>query len=236
MIDKETKEKIGVFLAVDSPITRQGANSIMSRQEDIEVVGQTGNAQEVLSMVGDILPKTVVVVHTVPPRGSFELVYRLREISPEVSVIVLTEYEDDDGLFQAIMAGASAFLTKEGTNGQLLDTVRSVFNGERPVARNILSRPTVASRILERFRELSSMTTGLEPLVAPLSPNESEVLNLIANGNSIKTVITSLGVDKLTVESYVASILRKLNVNERTRNAVVALCGWGSMTGELRNS
>ena len=88
-MDIETQQKIGVFLAVDSPITREGANSMMSRQKDMEVVGQTGSATEALSLVGDILPKTVVVVHTFPPKGSFELVYRLREISPEVSVILL---------------------------------------------------------------------------------------------------------------------------------------------------
>ena len=99
-------------------------------------------------------------------------------------MILLAEYEDDDGLLQAIMAGAAAFLTKENTNGQLLDTVRRVFNGERPVSRSVINRPRVASHILERFQKLSSMTTGLEPLVAPLSSNENQVLNLIASGNS----------------------------------------------------
>lgn len=232
MTDNNVQQKIGVFLAVDSPITRQGANSMVSRQEDMEVVGQTGNVREALSMMGDILPKTVVVVHTIPPKGSFELVYRLREISPEVSVIVLAEYEDDDGLLQAIMAGASAFLTKESTNGQLLNTVRKVFNGEQPVSQSVLSRPRVASRILERFQELSSMTTGLEPLVAPLSSSESEVLHLIASGNPTEALTHSLNISKDTAQSHVTSILHKLNVNERTRNAVAALSGWGGIKGE----
>ncbi len=224
-MDKETQEKIGVFVVEGSPISRLGIYSTISQQKDMEIVGQAGSAEEALSMAGDILPRTVVV-HAIPPKGSFGLVYRLSEVSPEVSVIVLTEYEDDEGLFQAIMAGASAFLTKKNSDKQLFSTIRSAFSGERPLTKNVLSRPGVALRILKQFYELSSAATGLEPLVAPLSSKEREVLKLIADGNSTKAIASSLNTSEQAIEGYVTSILHKLNVNERTRRAVALLsCG-----------
>ena len=94
---KESQQKIGVFLIAENRIDRQGAYSMMSKQQDIEVLGQASSVEEVLPIAGDILPRTVVV-HSVITEGSLRMVHRLREISPEVSVIVLAEYEDDDNL------------------------------------------------------------------------------------------------------------------------------------------
>ena len=231
---KESQQKIGVFLIAENRIDRQGAYSMMSKQQDIEVLGQASSVEEVLPIAGDILPRTVVV-HSVITEGSLRMVHRLREISPEVSVIVLAEYEDDDNLPQAIMAGASAFLTKQSTNEQLFSVIKRVFKGERLVSQCILYRPRVAQRILERFHELSSMATGLESLVAPLSASENEMLSRIANGNPIEAITGSLNISKREIERYVTSILRKLDVNERTRNAIVALRGRGAMQQELKH-
>ena len=214
MPDKWTEQKIGVFLIAESPVARQGALSVISQQDDIEVVGQAGSADEPFSITGNITPRTVVL-RAIPPRGSFEMIGRLREISPEISVIVLAEYEDDDGLFQAIMAGAYAFLTKETTPEQLLVAIRRVANGERLLGENILNRPRIALWILERFRELSSMTNEFELLVAPLSPSEHHVLHLIATGNPVEAIVNSLNVSKQVIATRVASALRKLDVNER---------------------
>jgi DNA-binding NarL/FixJ family response regulator len=222
LLDKWTQQKIGVFLVAESPIARLAAHSVVSQQEDIEIVGQAGSTNEAFSVASELPPKAVAV-HAIPPKGSFELVYRLREISPEISVIALAEYEDDEGLFQAIRAGAAAFLTKESTNEELLDTIRRVSHGELPVGQSLLNRPGVALRILERFQEPSFMTTGLEPLVAPLSPSENEVLNLIASGNSVEAIASALNISKPMVGNYVTSILHKLDVNERTHQAVLAL-------------
>jgi len=225
-VHMEAQQKIGVFVIEKNPISRQGTYSAISEQKDIEIVGQAGSNEEALSMAADILPRTVVV-HAIPPKGSFGLVHRLSELSPEVSVIVLAEYEDDEELFHAIMAGASAFLTKGSSEKQLFSTIRNAFSGECPLAKSVLSRPGVASRILERFHELSSSAMGLEPLVAPLSSREEEVLKLIADGISTQTISSSLNTGERAIEGNVKSILHKLNVNERTRSAVVALLSYG---------
>ena len=226
MTDIGTEQKIGVFLVAESLIVRLGALLLISQQEDIEVVGETGSADEAFSITGDITPETVVL-HVIPPQGSFELTFRLREVLPEIPVIVLAEYEDDDGLFQAIKAGASAFITKESTKEKIFETIRRVAHGERLISRNILRRPRVALRILERFQILSSVTRGLEPLVAPLSLTEEEVLQHIINGNLTELIASYLNISEPAVAEHMISILHKLDVNERIRSTAESL-----LTGE----
>jgi len=216
------EQKIGVFLVADSLIARLGALLLISQQEDIEVVGEAGNADEAFSITGDITPETVVL-HAIPPKGSFELTARLREVQPEISVIVLAEYEDDEGLLRAILAGVSAFITKVSTREEIFDTIRKVADGERLISRNVLRRPRVARRILERFQKPSSVAKGLEPLVASLSATEEDVLERIARGNPSGEIAAYLNISELAVAHHVASILHKLDVNERTRTIAESL-------------
>jgi len=223
-----TEQRIGVFLVAESLIARLGALLLLSQQEDIEVVGEAGSIDEAFSITGDITPRTVVL-HAIPPKGSLELTLRLREVLPEISVIVLAEYEDDEGLFQAIIASASAFITKDSSKEQLFGTIRRVANGERLISRNVLRRPRVALRILERFQILSSMAKGLEPLVAPLSLNEEEILQRIISGNLAEAIASYLNITETAVGDYITSILYKLDVNERTLNVAESM-----LTGELR--
>ena len=222
MANTAAQQKIGVFLVAESTIARQGATAIISQQDDMEVIGQAGNTDEAFSLTGNITSK-MVVLRALPPKGNYKVVHRLRDISPETSVIVLAEFEDDEGLFQATLAGVSAYLTKGCTNEQLLSTIRRVANGEQLMCRNILNRPRIASQILERFRELSSITKGLEPLVAPLSSIEEEVLRLVATGNSAETVAYELNASQKVVFNHITSILHKLDVNQQTHQAVVSL-------------
>ncbi len=213
-------EKVGVVLAIDSPITRRGAFLIISKQEDMEVVGETG--ENTFSLAGHVPPKTVLL-RAMPVRGNFGVVNQLREVSPEVSIVALAEYEDDEGLFQAVAAGARAFVTKQITGEQLMDVLRRVYNGECLVCRNILNRRGVASRVLERFRELSLLGEGLQPLLAALSPNEEGVMRLIAEGNSVDEISSSTGLGKQAVFNCVASALNKLEANERTQHTITSL-------------
>jgi len=223
-----TEQKTGVFLVAESCIARLGALLLISQQEDIEVVGETGSADDAFSITGDITPETVIL-HAIPPKGSFKLTFRLREVLPEISVIALAEYEDDEGLFQAIITGASAFITKVSTKEKIFETIRRVANGERLISRNVLRRPRVALRILEQFQILSSMAKGFEPLVAPLSFTEEEVLQRIVNGNPTELIANYLNISELAVVDHITSILHKLDFNERTRNTAESL-----LTGDMR--
>ena len=216
--------RIGVFLAVDGAIARQGANLIISKQADMEVVGQSDSAG-VLSSANDMLPRTVVVLHALPPKTVFELVSRLAEVSPEVSVIVVNEVENDEAVFQAALAGASAFMTKGSSSAQFLDAIRRAHAGGRPIVASLFGRSGVASRVLARFGEVAAMASGLGPLVASLSPTEAELLKRVAGGAPAAQVAAALGVSQAALLDHGLSILRKMKVNEHTRHTVAALYG-----------
>lgn len=222
MSGEKTQQEIGILLVAESPIIRQGADSILSREEGIEITGQAGNADEALSLIGKITSQTVVL-QFVPPKGSFKVTYRLRDISPETPVIVMAEFEDDDGLFQAILAGASAYLTKGHTDEQLFSTIRRVSGGDQLIPGKVLNRPRIALRILQRFQELPSETKGIEPLVAPLSSIEEEVLKLLANGNSAETVAYHFNTSQEVIADCITSVLQKINANQCAQNKVVSL-------------
>lgn len=222
MSEKEAQQKIGVFLVAESPITRQGAASILVQQKDIDIVGQAGNADEAFSLTGNITTQTVIL-RIITPGGSYDVVHHLRYVSPETSVVVIAEFEDDNGLFQAILAGASAYLTKGYSNEQLFNAIRSVSAGEQLISSRVLNRPRVVSQILGKFKELPSTTRGIEPLVSPLSSYEEEVLRLLAGWNSAETVAHHFNTSQEVIVNCITSVLQKLDINQRTQNKVFSL-------------
>jgi DNA-binding NarL/FixJ family response regulator len=220
--EQEPQSKIGIFLVAESPITRQGAASILSQQNDMEIIGQAGSTDEAFSLTGSITTQTVLL-RIISPGGSYDVVHRLRHISPATCVVVVAEYEDDEGLYQAVIAGASAYLTKGYSDEQLFSTIRRVSNGEQLISRRVLNRPRVALRILDKFKELPATTKGVEPLISPLSSYEEEVLHLLANGNSAEAVAHHLNASQDVIITCMNSILQKIDVNQRTQNKVISL-------------
>jgi len=232
--------RIGVFVVAESTILRQGILSVISKNDDMEVVGQAGGKGERFSITGDFVPRTVALL-AIDPRGSLHMVYELKEVSPDVPTIVMAEYYNDDGLFQAILAGASAFITTRSPSEQVLDTIRRVYHKERMIIQNVLERPQVALRIMEHFQQLSSVKDGLGLLLATLSPMEEHILHLIADGESVGTMATSLNTSKQEINTRVGSVLYKLDVNERTSKVIRKLRrGFGESspigTNEYRSS
>jgi len=217
--DQRVEQKIGVFLVAESPMARRGAHYVISQEGDLEVIGEAGSLDEPFTIVGNMTPRTVLL-RAIPPQGSFEMVRRIREVSPELTLIVVAEYEDDAGLWQALAAGASAFLTKETIDEQLRLVIRSVANGERPVVENLLRRPHVASQILERFQERAPITKRPELSVIRPSHSEDAVLRLMAAGSPVEEIAEYLDVSPQVVRSHIRSVLRKLDISERTTATV----------------
>ena len=214
--------RIGVFVVAESTILRQGILSLISQNEDMEVVGQAGGKAETFSVAADVAQRTIALV-AIDPRGSLDTVYRLKEGSPGVPVVVLAEYHNDDILFQAILAGAAAFVTTRSSGGELVDTIRRVYRREQVAVQNVVDRPHVASQIMEHFQRLLSMTDGLGLLVATLSPAEEQVLRLIADGEPVSAIATSLNTSEQVIRTRIGSVLNKLDVNERTSKVIQKL-------------
>jgi len=136
-------------------------------------------------------------------------------------------HQDDEQLFNAIRAGASAYCTKDIEPEQLIDIIVRVARGEYLINEMVLSRPFVASRALDQFRELSRLDRTASGFFSPLTPREIEILDCVARGYSNKEIAQVLNISDQTVKNHITSILRKLQVNDRTQAVIYALRhGW----------
>jgi len=190
--------------------------------EDIEISGATEVNDQVLSAI-DILPPDVALVDIDSPADdSLTLARKIKQRSPNIGLIVLASDPNDTQLFRVLKAQAAAYLNKEITADQLVDTVRQVARGEHPINESLTTRPKVAEQVLQQFQELS-WRSETEAFISPLTPREMEILNYIAQGYFNKEIAVKLGISEQTIKNHVTSILRKLNANARTEAVVVAI-------------
>jgi len=216
-------EKIGVFLADSQVLYREGVRMALAKEDDIEVVGEADDGASALQQIKSLSPDVVIVDSKLPPLDGPDLARQIKRHVPTVSVILLSSYEDDEQLLDAIKAGAAGYLVKAASGQELANQVRKVYRGEYPINEYLLSRPAVALRILQQFQDLLQAEKEVEPLLSPLSPRETEILEYIAKGNSNKEIAYTLGICNQTVKNHVTSIMRKLAANDRTHAVVLAL-------------
>lgn len=219
-------EKIRILVVDDHPLFRQGVRSALEAEPDFEVVGEAADGEEAIQIARALAPDVVLMDINLPVIDGLEVTRRLRLNLPSCAVIILTAYDDDEQLFQAIKVGAAAYYLKDVHPDDLAEGIRRVSQGEYLINDCLMSRPFLASRVLQQFRELAS-AADFQPFLAPLTPREMEVLDLIAKGSSNKEIARILKISDQTVKNHITSILRKLNVNDRTEAVVYALRhGW----------
>jgi len=180
-----------------------------------------------VQQVDTLVPDIVLLDINMPQMSGLEVTRVIRRRHPQTGVIILTMREDDEQLFHAIRVGAAAYATKDVEADELITLIRRVAKGEYLINENVLSRPFVASRVLDQFRELSSIDSVAENVFSPLTPREIEILDCVAQGNSNKEIARILKISDQTVKNHITSILRKLAVNDRTQAVIYALRhGW----------
>jgi two-component system response regulator DegU len=214
--------KIQVFVVSQQSLFLQGVEHSFSDTEDILIIGATGVSDEVLSAIDNMPPDVALLDIDGPSEIGLELARKMKQRSPNIGVIVLTSSPDDNQLFEALKAQAVAYLSKEVTADQLVDTVRRVAKGEHPINDSLTTRPKVAEHVLQQFQELSWRSES-EAIISPLTPREIEILQFIAQGYLNKQIAAELGISEQTIKNHVTSILRKLNANARTEAVVVAI-------------
>ena len=220
-------EKIGVFVVDNNVIFRDGLRQNLARTEDIEVLGDAGVSDAALELVMSFSPEVVLVDIGVPLLNGLNVARQITQRSPGVSVVVLTPYDDDDHLFQAVKSGAVSYLSKDTSADTLASVIRRIHRGEHIINETVLARPRVAERVLRQFQDLSLMGAAIETLSAPLTSRELEILNYVAHGYINKQVAHKLGISEQTIKNHVSSILRKLDANDRTQAVVLAMrYGW----------
>lgn len=220
--------KVRVLIVDDHPLFRQGVRWNLEAAQDIEVVGEAENGQEAIKLSDRFVPDVVLVDINLPGLNGLEVARVIKRHHPRVGIIVLSVYEDDEQLFQAIKVGAAAYLSKDVSPQELIDIINQVARGAYLINDRVMAKPHVATRILSQFREqAASDDDHISSLFAPLTSREIEILDCIARGLSNKEIASDLNISSQTVKNHITSILKKLQVDDRTRAVMFAIKqGW----------
>jgi DNA-binding NarL/FixJ family response regulator len=219
--------RVKILLVDDHALFRVGMRQILERETDFEVVGEAEDPRGAFDSAVQYDPDIILLDLSIAAPGGIETTQRIKREVPSTGIIALAVAEDEDQLFEAIKAGAAAFILKDISPEDLVTIIRRVNTGEYLINDKVFSRPSVASRVLKEFRELAVYGQEAAPIFAPLSPREVEILDNIAKGMTNKQVAYALSISEQTVKNHMSSILRKLSVNDRTQAVVYAMKqGW----------
>jgi DNA-binding NarL/FixJ family response regulator len=225
------EQQIRVLIIDDHPLFRQGIRWSLEMAGDMNVVGEAENGQEAMKLAEKLMPDVVLMDVNLPGLNGLEVARVIKRRDPRIGMIVLSVYEDDDQLFQAIKVGAAAYSSKDVDPKDLVAMIREVASGRYLINEAVLAKPHVATRVLHQFRELaSSEDERTSALFAPLTSREIEILDCIARGLSNKEIANELSISGQTVKNHITSILSKLQVNDRTMAVIYAIQkGWIKM-------
>lgn len=230
-IEQGRRRKLTIFLVDNRPLYRQAIRQAL--RGDIEVVGESPLAADVWKIIENILPDIAMVNVCPPLLIGFGVAREIARLCPKVAVAMISPNPDDDQLFQAIKLGAVAFLSENASAVEIAVVLRKIGQGQYPINDSLLERPNTAAKILHMFHNLSHIGTDVDNLLTPLSPREREILKYVAQGNSNKRIAYALDVGEQTIKNYIASIMRKMNANDRTHAVVLAIRrGWLNL-GEI---
>lgn len=198
-------QKMGVLVVDDHPIMRLGVAAIINAQTDMKVCAQAGSGEEAVRLFKKQRPDVTLMDLRLPGMSGLDALRAIRQEDPRAKCVVLTTYEGDEDIHQALVAGALGYIIKGMSHETLVDALRRAHAGTRflppPVARSLADRTPNSD----------------------LSPREREVLSLMVHGNSNKEIASALGITEATVKCHVSVILMRLEVNDRTQAVIAAL-------------
>jgi DNA-binding NarL/FixJ family response regulator len=205
-----------VLLVDDQALVRTGFRVILDAQPDLEVVGEAGDGLEGVALAASLAPDVVCMDVQMPGLDGLEATRRITAAPGAPEVLVLTTFDRDDYLFQALEAGASGFLLKTASPEQLVEAVRVLAAGDA------LLSPAVTRRVIERFGAPDPTEAAPDARLAELTEREAEVFRLLAEGLSNAEIAARLYVGEATVKTHVSNILLKLGVRDRVQAVVHA--------------
>jgi len=204
---------IRVVVVDDHPVVREGLRSFLGSRDGIDVVGEAGDVDEAVTVVGDAAPDVVVLDLVLPGGGGVAALPRLLALDPAPRVVVLTSFGGDEQALAAVRAGASGWLGKDVPPAELESAIRTVHRG------GSVFDPSVAGRVLAEVANPGGTDAALEQLTA----REREVLALLGEGLSNRDLAARLFVAEKTVKTHVSAILAKLHLTDRTQAALFAV-------------
>ncbi len=221
-------ETIRILIVDDHPVFRQGVRDVLDTETDFQVVGEAADGQEALQQSRDLCPDVVLMDINLPTMNGLQVTRQIKAEQREIKVIMLTGYDNEEQVFHAIRAGASAYCPKDIMPDELVRTIHTAVKGYYVVGEEVLTEAGVTIWLEDQLTALAgSLGASPDEVFMPLSPREMEILTLVTKGLSNKEIAYQLGISHQTVKNHMTSILRKLDVDDRTQAAVYALArGW----------
>ena len=202
------RQKTRVLIAEDHTIVRQGLSALINRQPDMRVVGEAQDGKEAVEKTKELCPDVVLMDIAMKHMNGLEATARIKKMVPEVKVLVLTMYENEEYIFQILRVGASGYLLKEASMTELIAAIKAVNKGGSYLS------PSISKKVIEdyiRRAELGEKAT----INDILSDREREILQLIAEGHTYDDIASILCISKKTVETHRANIMDKLNIHDK---------------------
>jgi len=204
---------IGVLIADDQSLFRAGLAKLFADDPRVEVLGQAGDGEEAVRLAAKLKPDVVLMDVRMPKMDGIEATRRILEANPEVKIVVLTTFDTDNQVIQALQAGASGFAIKDSTPQTIIHTIEAVMAGQR----------VMASEVAQRVLDMLTGTKSPKEFYGGLTAREIEILRLQASGMANKQVAYKLGISEKTVRNHVSNIYEKLGVYDRAQAVLYAV-------------
>lgn len=201
-------KKIRVLLAEDHTIVRQGIAALLGTESDMEVVGEASNGLEAIELAKKLSPEVILMDIGMRKLNGLEATREIKRQYPSMKILVLTMHDNEEWIFQILKAGASGYLIKDSAMTDLTSALRAVYQGDSYLS------PSISKMVIEEYirKAESGEKKGVEDL---LSGREREILQLVAEGNSIPQISNLLCISKKTVEAHKTHIMEKLNIHDK---------------------
>lgn len=233
----ELTRTVKIVIADDHQLLREGVKRILNMEKDFEVVGECGDGIQVVELCNTLRPDVVLMDINMPVENGVVATERLKEFFPEIKVIILSIHDDENYVFETLRKGASGYLLKDMEAESLINAIRSVVAGHAYI------HPKVTGKLINQLRRMAYLDptgvaggdqslkeAGVKYIHQPNSPltrREAEVLRLLAEGKSNKSIGEILFISEKTVKNHVSSILQKMEVEDRTQAVIIAIKnGW----------
>jgi DNA-binding NarL/FixJ family response regulator len=203
---------IKVLLVDDQKLVRQGIQVLLESEGDITVVGQAGDGQQALELTASLKPDVILMDIRMPVMDGVAATRELGQRFPQIGVIILTTFDDDEYVFEGLKAGARGYLLKDISSEEMAAAVRTVAAG------GALIQPSITRKVLAEFSRLSTKPKSIaDELIDPLTERELDVLRALAEGLSNREIAERLVITEGTVKNHVSNLIAKLNVRDRTQ-------------------
>jgi two-component system response regulator NreC len=201
-------KKIRVLIAEDHTIVRQGLSALLRSESDIEVVGEASDGLEATEMAKKMVPDVVLMDIAMRNLNGLDATRTIKKLFPSMKVLVLTMYDNEEIIFQILKAGASGYLIKDSAMTDLVSAIRAISQGDSYLS------PSISKKVIEEYirRAEQGEKACMDDL---LSTREREILQLIAEGNSVPQIASHLCISKKTVEAHKTHIMEKLNIHDK---------------------